>query len=428
MLTRGLALAQEQGNRGMEAYMLAGFGAFYKWLGDYETAVTLHMQAVALARPLPDFSRRGLSEILNSFGTAHITMAQSLREADPIVADAALGVAVAAFDEAATVAEAAGQTAAAVVANLNWATVALERRDPTRARELLGKIDGAITQVHAERYRASYLARCGEVEAVEGDHRAALALYEQARVIFERLDLVIYLRGLHELMSASYEAVGDIAQALASYKQFFAYDRLIDREKIQQLAQFAMLNEQLRDKVIRDPLTGVFNRRYLDEALARELGNAQRTALPVSVVALDLDHFKAINDTYGHAAGDATIRAVVTSLLSHTHLGDAVCRLGGEEFVVILPGFDAEAAWQWAEQQRLAFAALPLVHEEMAFQATFSAGVATAPDDGMTTDALLRASDRALYAAKRNGRNRVVAYGGAHATAFSNDSALTEAG
>ena len=416
VLTRGLALAQEQGNRGVEASLLAGLGSMYKWFGDYETAITLQLQALALARPLPNFSL--LSEILNSFGGTHMVMAQSLRSEDPLLADAALGVASAAFDEVVALAEASGRTSVVVVANLNRVTIAVERGDTAYARGLLAAIDAPIAQLHAERYRGSYLVLLGQVEAREGDHRAALVLYEQARVILERLKVPTYLRGLYNAISASHEALGDAAQALAHFKQFYAYNSKIEREKVRQLAQLAMLNDQLREKVIRDPLTGLFNRRYLEEMLAQELMKAQHTALPVSVVSLDIDHFKAINDTYGHAAGDVTIQAVATLLLSHARPGDAVCRFGGEEFVAILPGLDTEAAWQWAEHQRAAFAALRITHEGTVFSSAFSVGVATAPTDGITTNTLLQSSDRALYTAKRTGRNRVKAYRGKYATVF----------
>ena len=173
------------------------------------------------------------------------------------------------------------------------------------------------------------------------------------------------------------------------------------------LEEIARLHTQLREQAIRDPLTGLFNRRYLDETFDRELARAERDGFPVSVVMLDIDHFKQLNDTFGHAAGDRVLRALADLLQAQTRHGDIACRLGGEEFVVVMPGATAEVAGQRADGWRQAFADEALVFNEQRVQATVSVGVATAPEHGRQGAALLDAVDRALYAAKAAGRNRV---------------------
>ena len=170
------------------------------------------------------------------------------------------------------------------------------------------------------------------------------------------------------------------------------------------------LRERLRQQSIRDPLTGLFNRRYLEETLARELHLADRRDRPVGVIMIDLDHFKEINDRYGHSAGDMVLRQLGRYLHEQTRGGDVVCRYGGEEFMVIMPDADLEQTRRRAEQHRETFGLLPIKFGggQMA-TVTLSCGVAAYPQHGTTAEALVRAADLALYHAKHEGRNRVAA-------------------
>src|SRR5580704_16259481 len=123
------------------------------------------------------------------------------------------------------------------------------------------------------------------------------------------------------------------------------------------------LRETLRDQSIRDPLTGLYNRRFMQESLDRELQRAKRKKTPLAVVFLDLDHFKRFNDTFGHDAGDAVLRAVAEALRAHYRADDVVCRYGGEEFAVILPESNAEEAAKRSEDLRVAIKKLRIRHE-----------------------------------------------------------------
>lgn len=159
---------------------------------------------------------------------------------------------------------------------------------------------------------------------------------------------------------------------------------------------------------IRDSLTGLYNRRYMEETLRQELLRATRADYPVSLIMLDMDHFKRLNDTFGHPAGDQVLRSLGELLLSQVRGEDVACRYGGEEFLLILPGTSLETASRRAEELRLAFEAIRVYYGSQILECTLSLGVATFPDHGLTPEQILQATDVALYAAKIAGRNRVM--------------------
>lgn len=169
------------------------------------------------------------------------------------------------------------------------------------------------------------------------------------------------------------------------------------------------LREALHEQSIRDPLTGLFNRRYLEETLEKEVRRASRSGEPLSVLMADLDHFKKFNDTNGHDAGDAILRGVGACLGKSVRAEDVVCRFGGEEFVVILPTADANAAHARAEQIQLRLRNLMVLHQGRPLgTVTASVGVASFPLHGTSPQLVLDAADAALYRAKAEGRDRVV--------------------
>lgn len=172
------------------------------------------------------------------------------------------------------------------------------------------------------------------------------------------------------------------------------------------------LRESLKSQSIRDPLTGLFNRRYMEETLERELRRADRRKSPVCAVMFDIDHFKQFNDTNGHLAGDALLRALGEFLQANFRGEDIVCRYGGEEFVLILPEAALEPAVRRVETLRERVKMLHVPYRgTLLGGVTISLGVAAFPTHGSTVDALLRAADGALYQAKTAGRDRVVTAG-----------------
>ncbi|MCL4500501.1 MAG: GGDEF domain-containing protein, partial [Deltaproteobacteria bacterium] len=169
-----------------------------------------------------------------------------------------------------------------------------------------------------------------------------------------------------------------------------------------------LLRETLRHQSIRDALTGLYNRRYLEGALEREIYRAARHHRPLGIIMLDVDHFKRFNDEFGHDAGDALLQEMGTFLKTKIRQTDIACRYGGEEFLVILPEMSLAAAGQKAEQLREKFKCLNIMHQgHLLRRATISLGVAAFPEHGTTVQNLIRMADKALYQAKEDGRDRV---------------------
>ncbi|WKB52400.1 GGDEF domain-containing protein [Eleftheria terrae] len=173
------------------------------------------------------------------------------------------------------------------------------------------------------------------------------------------------------------------------------------------LLMTARMNEALAQLTVRDPLTGVFNRRGLEEAVPGTLSFARRVGRPVAVLSCDLDHFKAVNDTYGHAEGDRVLQALGRLLGEHFAQAGLVGRLGGEEFVVLLPGADGEQGSAEAERLRAAIEAHRFERSDGGrLELTASIGVAAQPGEEAHWETLLARADQALYQAKAGGRNR----------------------
>ncbi len=170
----------------------------------------------------------------------------------------------------------------------------------------------------------------------------------------------------------------------------------------------ARLRETLREQAIRDPLTGLFNRRYMEEMLERELHRAARHQVPLGVLMIDIDHFKEFNDTFGHLAGDQVLREIGAGLPKLVRAEDVICRFGGEEFLAILPEASLEDAVKRAEQIRAKVKETRVHFEEQALQVTVSVGVAVFPQHGRTAEAIVHAADAALYRGKQEGRDRVI--------------------
>ena len=187
----------------------------------------------------------------------------------------------------------------------------------------------------------------------------------------------------------------------------FAISRdITERKRVEEELQ--NLQAQLRDQAVHDPLTGLYNRRYLNETMERELVRAARYGQQVSVVMCDIDHFKIVNDRYGHQAGDEVLRAVAGLLSTGGRGSDIACRYGGEEFMLLFPDMPRDAAYARAERLRVALAARPITSGAAVIPITACFGVAVFPENGTTVDALIGAADLAMYEAKRAGRNRVV--------------------
>lgn len=177
-----------------------------------------------------------------------------------------------------------------------------------------------------------------------------------------------------------------------------------------QLIEIGLLQSQLREQAIRDALTNLFNRRYLEETLERELARASREVYPLCLVMMDIDHFKDVNDTYGHEAGDFVLKTLAEAVTRQSRQGDFVCRYGGEEFVLVMPNISLEVAKERVGALHRSISSLYIPFGRFNLNVTVSMGVSAFPLHGERKEDLLRAADRALYAAKHAGRNRVMVY------------------
>ncbi len=181
---------------------------------------------------------------------------------------------------------------------------------------------------------------------------------------------------------------------------------------IREITDRKQLEMQLKELALRDALTGLYNRHYLDVTAAHDIACCRRRKVPLALVMFDLDHFKQVNDTYGHQAGDAVLQAFGAFLLSHARQSDFSCRYGGEEFVILMAGSSAASAVKRADSWchdfgRMAIDGAP----ENLRVVTCSGGVAAFPDQGDSLKQLIRAADATLYRAKEQGRDCIATAG-----------------
>lgn len=284
-------------------------------------------------------------------------------------------------------------------------TLALASGDLTPEVKKKGKVIGALKSLQAnlrhltwqtQRIAAGDLRQqvhfMGEYAAAFNQMVANLAqsrqeLEERARELDDGKQEALML------MATAQEARQEIESAYARLSA-----QMEENQKLQLL---------LREQAIRDPLTSCYNRRYFDETINRELARARRESYPVSLVMMDIDHFKQVNDTHGHQAGDAVLRAAGELFKNSVRSGDMVIRFGGEEFLVVMPNVTLETALARSEIFRQSFAALKVNYAGRELTNTISQGVAVFPASGATSEQVLQAADEALYLAKQSGRNCV---------------------
>ena len=168
-------------------------------------------------------------------------------------------------------------------------------------------------------------------------------------------------------------------------------------------------HEALFALTVRDPLTEAYNKRFMDEYLVRELARCRRKGRPLSLIMLDIDHFKSINDEHGHLMGDDVLRDLTRRIQQRIRQEEVLVRYGGEEFVVVLPETDLEGATTLAERLRMAVQGTPFTFAQTKIQVSISCGVATTVDRSAEPDQMIHVADQKLYQAKRQGRNRVIA-------------------
>lgn len=227
------------------------------------------------------------------------------------------------------------------------------------------------------------------------------------RLADARVDLDVRITPLEDRRGRSIGRVlvlNDVTEATEARRQLSEGNQLLQ----QQLAMIERLRGELAEQAIRDHLTGLHNRRHLTAVLAARVEHAQASGQPLSVVLFDVDHFKEVNDRYGHAVGDRLLQELGAALQSGVRAGDTVARYGGEEFVAVLPGIGLDEAFARAESIRARCNRIVLDVPGGQVRPTLSAGVATTGCTPVRPDDLLESADAALYRAKAAGRDRVV--------------------
>ncbi|GEO84729.1 MULTISPECIES: GGDEF domain-containing protein [Alphaproteobacteria] len=255
-------------------------------------------------------------------------------------------------------------------------------------------------------YTADEIRQIAPADTVSVEDRAAVAESIRHRLTGELNEADYGFRGLRKDGAIiDLEMHGSVLEV--DGKRLLISVLLDVTDRVRAARELEALQEALREQSIHDSLTGLYNRYHLEDFLDRELTAAGRAGGSVSVVMMDVDHFKAVNDHYGHLAGDEVLRAFGDVMKQHVRGSDMCCRFGGEEFLLVLPGSSQDVAAQRAEGLRRALAATRVVYNGEPISVTASFGVATFPRDGATLDQLVAAADGALYTAKATGRDRV---------------------
>lgn len=250
--------------------------------------------------------------------------------------------------------------------------------------------------------------RCGRPHLVDQTDNLIACAHTHAELGAWHLCLPLMAQG--EALGILYFRAPPGGEKTRVYRSLTTHNKLLFYMNFAETLALAIANIRLRESLqhqaIRDPLTGLFNRRYMQETLVREIQRAARADESVSIVAVDIDHFKRFNDTHGHDAGDAVLRTVSEALQNRTRAGDMACRTGGEEFALVYPGMPTDVAVRRAEAIRHDIENCEISHLGRRLeQVTISVGISVFPMHGEDTDTLMHAADQALYQSKRDGRN-----------------------
>jgi diguanylate cyclase (GGDEF)-like protein/PAS domain S-box-containing protein len=214
------------------------------------------------------------------------------------------------------------------------------------------------------------------------------------------------IRGANSSLENVIYVITDISLLKTTEEELIKANQLL----VSQIEEIAILRDRLREQAIRDPLTNLYNRRFMEETLSLEIHRARRANSKVCLIMMDIDHFKSVNDQFGHKTGDYVLESLGQMLLSNTRKSDVACRYGGEEFLIVLPGSPLQDAARRAEQFRTNFEAIQISGKGTVTNATMSIGIACFPDHGEDGEQVLNRADEALYQAKAAGRNCVVVY------------------
>jgi diguanylate cyclase (GGDEF)-like protein len=428
-----LTAAEASGNAGARITALGNLGGYHQDLFNLEDARTLCEQALAAAREAGARSMvttaganliliyRAASDAERMQATLQLLLEHPEEQLPGALTRISLPIALA-YLESGEIERAESWLSTGAIAPVAdgdglrfWAWLCarcqLARGDAPAARELAERTLRSRSAEPGLPFDLMELLRVASdaCEAV-GDHAAALEHARRAHAVYQEL-VGHSARARYRALQASHE-FARVERQLAVAQQCRAEAeqdrrRLVDLNRALEakVAETELLHAQLREQVLRDPLTGLHNRRYLFEVGPGLLELARRNHQPLSVALLDLDHFKALNDSFGHAAGDAVLQRFASLLQSHLRRSDVLVRYGGEEFVVLMPDVDIDQAAATMSRVLQEYQAERVEYRRRRLPpCTFSAGVSTFPMHGDRLEHLLGRADKALYKAKENGR------------------------
>ena len=398
-----------------QARVISNIGNVEIQLGNFGAALELFEQALELRRGIGDNEGAGFD--LNNAAFGHVQRALQLRNAGDhescqIEAQDALRL----LERALGIAREHGykRLEAFVVQTMGEAYQAMAR--PEVALELADEFLG-IARASNDRWIEAYgLACIGELRHQIGHHEEALERLSGALSAFESLGARDQIARVLRVLSQTHESLGELSQALACLRRAGGIEQHLRNEETEsraralstrrRLDQLKLESERYRKLALEDSLTGLANRRQLDERLATLIREAKRTGAVVTVALADVDHFKGINDRFSHAVGDEVLRCVGEILRGFCRLGDIAGRYGGEEFVLVFRALDLHAAAEICERVRRAVEAWDWQSIHPHLRVTLSIGLATS-GSFEEPQALLDTADHWLYEAKHHGRNQV---------------------
>jgi diguanylate cyclase (GGDEF)-like protein len=429
---RGLALAQEVGDQEAQADLLINLGLAYKRAENYDLAYTVYHQARALYQAMGDHAREGLSLI--DLALAHTAHGQHdlaltcVREYEQLE-----------IDEPRMKGDCSIEEIGKAYALFVLGQIYIGKKEVDRA---LGYLSQAVqfAYEHAEHNQVAQLAlqAIGQAHIERHELDQAILYLKQGLAISQGIQSNLVVYRLHEMLSQVYEAQENLAQALFHHKQFHDIKEKVFNDKntsrrqaleIQhqteiarraaeinhlrnvelenEIAERKRLEQELELLATTDELTRIPNRRHFLAIAQIELKRAQRFHRALSLALLDLDHFKQINDTFGHAAGDQALTAFAQLCPQHIRGIDLFARFGGDEFALLLPETDETQSALIIERMRQVLLAQPIQLGAQAVRMTLSIGIAALTRNDATIDALLARADQALYCAKQGGRNQI---------------------
>lgn len=233
--------------------------------------------------------------------------------------------------------------------------------------------------------------------------------YEETTEGFDPAPLTIFETGISPLLGRDGNTIYicGISRDITARRNAEVALKQTNERLERQAAENLSLQKQLREEAMRDPLTNLFNRRYFMVTLTREMARAKRESRPLTLLMLDIDHFKQLNDEHGHAAGDQALMVFSKLLINSMRKEDVVCRWGGEEFLIMMPGLALMDAHRRITDWRREHGPMKLRLEGRELVIRFSSGLAAAPEHGRSPDDLINATDKALYQAKAQGRDQL---------------------